>query len=62
MSIRTCSKREKGGCRWRCNVGAKKKDPINKNHGWEPTQQNTRQMRTQVDIAQRNKKQTINKY
>jgi hypothetical protein len=30
---------ENGGCRCRCNVGGKKKDPINKNHGWEPIQQ-----------------------
>jgi len=49
ICIKTCSKREKGGCRWRCNVGGKKKYPINKNHGWNPSNKSTRRMRTQVD-------------
>jgi hypothetical protein len=39
MSIKTCDKREKGGCKWKCNAGGKKKDLINKKSwmGTHPT-------------------------
>ncbi len=33
----------------------KKKNPVNKNQGWEPSIKSTRQMRTQVDTSQRKK-------
>jgi hypothetical protein len=56
MNIKTCSKKEKGGCRWRCNIGGKKKDLVNKNHGWNPSNKSTRQMRTQVHTTQRKNK------
>jgi hypothetical protein len=42
--------------RRRGDVGGKKKDLVNKNHGWNPSNKSTRQMRTQVDTTQRKNK------
>jgi hypothetical protein len=33
----------------------KKKNPLNKNQGWDPSIKSTRQMKTQVDTTQRKK-------
>jgi hypothetical protein len=62
MSIKTRNKREEGGCRWRCNVGGKKKHLINKNHGWEPIQQTYKaNENTSRQNPKKKQEQTINK-
>jgi hypothetical protein len=62
MSIKTCRKREEGGCRWRCNVGGKKKHHINENHGQEPIQQKYKaNENTSRHNPKKKQEQTINK-